>query len=75
MLRGGFCVCLVVLCLGTGEGDPAIGWIEVDQRLSYFDVYVILDVNGTNGAVNARSDGGDMTVDLGIVGALIIARI
>ena len=52
-----------------------IGLIELDQQIAGLDLLVVLDMHGDHRPRHARADGGDVPVDLRVVGVLEVARV
>ena len=59
----------------AGERYLKIGLIQLDQQIAGLDLLVVLDMNGDHRPRHARADGGDVPVDLRVVGVLEVARV
>ena len=63
--------------LGAGliDGDLEIPRIEIHQRIAGFHDLVVIDVNLGDGAVDARTDGVQVSVHLGVVSGFEFPRL
>jgi len=59
--------CLVVLGLCLLERYLAVAWIEFHEQRSAFDALIIFNVDCLDGAINARRNGIQVTIDLCVV--------
>ncbi|MBV6416584.1 MAG: hypothetical protein CMLOHMNK_01192 [Steroidobacteraceae bacterium] len=57
------------------QRDPRIGAVELDQRLSGFDVLGIVDQHAADGAGDLARDRHDVRRDVGIIGGFVVATV
>ena len=69
------CHGLVVLGLRLLQRDLIVAGIKFDERLSRVHDLVVVDVDSTDGTVDARGDRVQMAVDLRVIGVLVAAGV
>jgi hypothetical protein len=63
------------LLLGILQRDPRIGYVEPDELLSRMHQIGLVRPDGHHGAAHLRHDVDQVAGDIGIVGALVVARV